>query len=178
MVEPACEPQAARGARDARLRGAAGVIALVAVATLAFADGGFDPTVWGWGALALAWVAAAALLLRERVDLSRLPLVQLAALAAFAVWTGLSAAWSDSVTLTLEEARRPLLYVAAASALAFTAGPTAAWLVAGVAAAGAVVCAWNLASHRWPDVGSLGQQASLENLLVVAPGRASGAAIP
>ena len=97
MVERPREPEAAPGARDARLRGAAGVIALVAVATLAFADGGFDPTVWGWGALALAWVAAAALLFRERVDLSRLPLVQLAALAAFAVWTGLSAAWSDSV---------------------------------------------------------------------------------
>lgn len=152
MVERAGEPQAALGARDADLRGAAGLVAFVAVGALAFADGGFEATAWGWAALGLAWAAAAALLLRGEVVVSRLELVLLAALTAFAAWTVLSVAWSESEALTLEEAKRPLVYVAGAAAFVLWAERrSTVELAAGVAAAGALVCAWNLAARRWPE---------------------------
>jgi hypothetical protein len=152
VVERAGEPQAALGARHANLRGAAGLVAFVAVAALAFAEGGYEPTAWGWAALGLAWAGAAALLLRPEVAVSRLELVVLGTLGAFSAWTAFTAVWSESATLTLEEAKRPLVYLAGAAAFELWSGRHAtAELAAGVAAAGALVCAWNLASHRWPD---------------------------
>jgi O-antigen ligase len=152
VVERAREPQAALGARDAHLRGAAGFVAFAAVAALAFAEGGFEPTAWGWAALGLAWAAAAALLIRRDVGISQLEVVQLVALAAFAGWTVLSVVWSESVPLTLEEAKRPLVYVAGIAAIVLWARRrSTAEISAGVAAAGALVCTWNLASRRWPE---------------------------
>jgi O-antigen ligase len=152
VVERARQPETALRARHAHLKGAAGLVALGAVGALAFAEGGFEPTTWGWSALLLLWASATALLVRHEVGVSRLELAQLGALAALSAWTALSAVWSESLTLTLEEAKRPLLYLAGAGALALWAGRRPlVEVAAGVAAAGALVCGWNLAARRWPD---------------------------
>jgi O-antigen ligase len=152
VVEPACEPQAALGAGDAHLSLAPGLVAGAAVGLLALADGGFHPPAWGWATLGLLWAAAAALLVRRRVAISRLELASLAALAALWAWTALSAVWSASAPLTLEEAKRPPVYLAGLAALlVWAARRSVPALVAGVASAGTFVCAWNLAARRWPD---------------------------
>jgi O-antigen ligase len=152
MVERTREPQAALGARHPYLISAPGVVAGAAVGLLALADGGFYPSAWGWAALGLVWAGAAALLVRRRVELSRLELAALGALAALWGWTAISAAWSVSACLTLEEAKRPLVYLAGLAALLLWAGRRSVpALVAGVAAAGAFVCAWNLVARRWPE---------------------------
>ena len=71
-------------------------IALAAGATVGFSDGGYFPTDWGWSSLALLWVAAIALVVRDRLPLGRLEAAMLASLGAFIGWMALSAAWSTS----------------------------------------------------------------------------------
>ena len=152
MVERAGEPQAAFGARHAALGVAPGLVAFAAVGLLALADGGFHPPAWGWATLGLLWAAAAALLVRRRVELSGVELAVVGALAALWAWTAFSAVWSASFALTLEEAKRPPVYLAGMAALLVWAGRRSVpALAAGVAAAGTFVCTWNLAARRWPD---------------------------
>jgi O-antigen ligase len=91
-------------------------------------------------------VAAAGLLLRDRVALGRLEVVALGAAAALTAWIACSLAWTASVPLTaleLQHSLVPLTGLAAALAL------PAAWalgLPAGVATAAFAVSAWNLAA--------------------------------
>lgn len=131
---------------------APGLVAFAIVAGLAFANGGYFPTSWGWASLAAAWAAGIALVLRERVELGRPELLVLSALAAFAAWTALSASWSSSSTASLLEAERMLVYVTAVGALLLAArrGSTQA-LLAGVAAAATAACGYALATRLAPD---------------------------
>jgi hypothetical protein len=148
-MERAREPKAAGGVRHASLSAAApGAVALLAVAALGAADGGYFPQSWGWAALGLLWVAVAALLLRPQLSLSRREVAFLALLAVLVAWTALSAAWSSSVPLSLLDAQRDLVYLAGAAALVLAGSrASASWLAAGVLAAAVALAAANLVAR-------------------------------
>lgn len=160
-MERTSQPQAARSARDA----AVAAVAALAVGGLAAADGGFFPHSWGWASLGLAWAGAAALLLRERVELGRAELAVLALLAAFAAWALLSALWTESVPLTALEVERTLLYVLALAAFLLL-GPSRG-LTAGVVLAAGAIAVWNLAAGEAEPVGYTNGLALLAALAIV-----------
>jgi O-antigen ligase len=118
------------------------LLTLLAVGGLAFANGGHEPPSWGWAALGLAWTAAAAVVLRDVREISRLALAALAALAGLVAWAALSASWSLSVPLSVLDAQRLLVPLAALAA--FVALRAGAGALAGVAAAATLASAWNL----------------------------------
>ncbi|MEX0673850.1 MAG: hypothetical protein WD067_03690, partial [Gaiellaceae bacterium] len=146
-MERTSQPQAAGRASDA----AVAAVAALAVGGLAAADGGYFPHSWGWASLGLAWAGAAALVLRERVELGRAELAVLALLGAFAGWTLLSALWTESVPLTALEAERALLYVLGLAAFLLL-GPSRG-LTAGVVVAVGAIAVWNLAAGDAEPVG-------------------------
>ncbi|HSO02318.1 MAG TPA: O-antigen ligase family protein, partial [Gaiellaceae bacterium] len=151
-------------------RGAPFLLALLAVGGLAFANGGHDPTAWGWAAIGLAWAAAAALVLRDVRQATRLELLALGALAALACWAALSAWWSLSVPLSLLDAQRLLVPVAALAAFVALRGGRAA--LAGVAAAATLASAWNLVTRvgAGPDTGADAQPLGYGNGVAILAG--------
>jgi len=151
-------------------RGAPFLLALLAVGGLAFANGGYDPTAWGWAAIGLAWAAAAALVLRDVREATRLELLALGALAALACWAALSAWWSLSVPLSLLDAQRLLVPVAALAAFVALRGGRAA--LAGVASAATLASAWNLVTRvgAGPDTGADAQPLGYGNGVAILAG--------
>ncbi|MGZ4353264.1 MAG: hypothetical protein ACXVZ4_06945, partial [Gaiellaceae bacterium] len=135
----------------------AALLAFGSVLGLAAASGGYFPQSWGWAALALAWVAALAHLVGSPRRPSRLELGFLGGLLAFAAWTGLSAAWSQSVPATVLEVERDAVYLAGVAAALVLARRG---IEDGVLAAAVVVCAWNLVTrvhgydHSVPGAGA------------------------
>lgn len=88
------------------------------------------------------------------------------ALALLAVWTLVSASWSQSPGRALVEYDRVLLYLLAYLVLG-ALGRSAArlrWLVRGVAAGAFVVCAAGLATRLAPDVWSIGSMVAPDRL--------------
>ncbi|MGI8421758.1 MAG: hypothetical protein ACR2MU_05805 [Gaiellaceae bacterium] len=125
---------------------AAGALALILA--LAFSNGGYGATAWGWSSAALAWTALLALVLGAKLRPGRAGLVALAALAAFVGWTALSAVWSQSVPQTALAVELGLVYLAGLAALLLVASPGAfPALVAAGAVAATVVAAAGLI-HR------------------------------
>ena len=115
---------------------------------VAFADGGFFHDTWVWITLALSSVAWIALALRDEIVLGRLDVVCLAALASFAGWVALSAAWSPTPEESLREGQRTLMYVAAFLAFLLVVDrDRIREHLAGIAAAAAVVAAFSLADR-------------------------------
>jgi hypothetical protein len=94
-----------------------GVGAGLGLALVSFANGGYFPTAWAWGALIALTVIAAFLVLGNAVRPSSLSLVSLGGLTAFAVWTWLALLWSDVASATVLEGLRMLLYVSVLAAL-------------------------------------------------------------
>ncbi len=92
-------------------------LAFFVVLTLAFFDGGYWPTAWGWGGVALAWTAMLALVLREAPRLGRLELALVAAFALFVSWVLLSALWSESAGRSVLEGQRAVLFLGGVTAL-------------------------------------------------------------
>jgi transcriptional regulator with XRE-family HTH domain len=88
-----------------------------AIAGTAAAQGAYFPTSWGWAALSFSFVAAIALVLSQRVELTWFEIAFLGLLAAFAGWIALSIVWSTGVSGTVEEVERVLVY--ASGSLAF-----------------------------------------------------------
>jgi O-antigen ligase len=84
---------------------------------IASADGGFFPTSWRWSTLLFVALAGIALLLPERIELTRPEIATLGALATLSAWIGLSALWSTDSSLSVLELERSLMYVAAVAAL-------------------------------------------------------------
>jgi O-Antigen ligase len=119
-VSPASTQSAAGGRRLGLDRLEIGVVAVAltaAVAGTAAAQGGYFPTSWGWTALAFAFVAAVAVIVLDRVELSRIELVYLGLVGVFVGWIALSIAWSTGVSATVAEVERALVY--ATGVLAF-----------------------------------------------------------
>lgn len=142
---------------DGRVR--AGVVPALAgsaaVVGLASADGGYFPPTWGWAAVGFVLVAAASVLVRDRVALGRLEWTMLTALVALTLWTALSAAWSPSVAQPIREAERSALYaVAILAVLLITPVRSAGALPGGLLAGIAAVSAYALATRLLP--GALG----------------------
>ena len=101
-------------------RSAACALGFGAVVLLAFSDGGYYASTWGWAGLALGAVAGIQLLLRRASVPTTLGLVSLAALATLGGWMLLSASWGVDGTEATREAERCALYVVALAALLAT----------------------------------------------------------
>ena len=128
-----------------------GLGAFALVAGVSFDRGGYFPGPWGWTILGAAWAVGLALLGRSRPELSRPAIATAVLLAAFTAWTGLSAAWSLSVTQTALETQRVAVYASAFLAAALWARSSAASLLTGVWAAIVLVCGWALLTRLVPD---------------------------
>ena len=117
-IAPRVPAEASRAAvaRLVTTGAAVGLTACLAVGGLAFADGGYFPVSWGWSALPLLAVVAAALAIGVAVELSVLDGLFLGALAGLAGWTALSLLWTGSVPRTVLECERVLVYLGAAVA--------------------------------------------------------------
>src|SRR2546421_6868960 len=102
------------GVVSARIRAADWPLTAIVIAigaAVAFDNGGYFPTAWGWSSAALFWVAASALFLRRRLSFGRPEVPIVAALAGFVGWAALSSTWSTSVERSIAEAQRGLVYV-------------------------------------------------------------------
>jgi len=113
--------------------------------------GGYWPTSWGWAAIALAWVAALALVLRA-ARIGGVEIVFVLALAGLTAWTAISLLWTSSTTQTMLSGERLLVYLLAATAVAGalrSAGYRS--LLWGVWAGATVDCAYGLATRLLPD---------------------------
>lgn len=159
------------GSLDGATGLALGAAAAALVGGLGAANGGYFPTSWGVPAVAAAVVAATVLLRRPAPAPGPLERLWLAALAAFAGWTALAAAWTDSVPRTVLELQRLLLYVVVVGALVVLGTRrSAAWIAGGVVGAAAVVSIWNLAvraTGTGPNRGDIARPLGYENGLAV-----------
>jgi hypothetical protein len=115
------------------------LVSAAAVVALAFDQGGFAPDAWRWGALAL-FAGAGLLWLWTPVELTRRAAVMPALIAAFGIWSLISAMWSLDAHVSVLDAQRTLLYLAAACCFAL-AGPG---LAAGVVGGTMIVAVWAL----------------------------------
>src|SRR5207249_8242707 len=91
--------------------------AFAPVVGLAGAQGGYFPSAWGWATVPLLWVAALALVLRERVRLSGSERAFLGLLVALTLWILASATWSVALAPSILESERGLLYLAGVAAV-------------------------------------------------------------
>ena len=118
---------------------AGAALGFAAVVLFAFRDGGYDdPASWRAATVALLAVAGLAFVLRPPARPSRLALLMLLGLAAFAGWTALSALWSSDPDASLVEAQRAVLYLALVAAALAVGG----WLLAGTVGGIGLVCAY------------------------------------
>jgi hypothetical protein len=121
------------------------LLGAAAVAVPASQGGAYFPPTWGWSAFGLLLAAALALAFRTQIEVSVLQWTLLAGIGSVLLWTGVSAAWSDSVPRTAEEAQRTLIYVAAITAVTFVVSvENVAYLLGGVLAAVVGVSAYAL----------------------------------
>src|SRR5437879_327240 len=93
------------------------LLAFLPVLGLAFAQGGYFPTSWGWASVPLLWSAALALIVRSQVRLSDLERVYLIAIVALTCWIALSTLWSVAPAASIVETERALVYVAGVAAV-------------------------------------------------------------
>jgi hypothetical protein len=122
------------------------------IAALAFANGGYGTTSWGWSALALLWVAGLVLLLVTDLRLEALDVTALLGLTGLFGWTLLSNFWTFSATRTMLEGQRAIVYAAGFGALLLL-GRRASYraLLAGACAATVLVCTYSVVTRLFPD---------------------------
>src|SRR3954468_17483342 len=133
-----------------------GVVVSLSAFALVFglgaSQGGYFATSWGWATLALCWAAMVGLVVRAEIRWGGLELAASASLLAFAFWTGLSTAWTQSMSRSVLEAERALLYVTGLIAVFVlvrrkTLGP----LLGGTLAAIVGLCSYALATRLFPE---------------------------
>src|SRR5947207_10294610 len=126
--------------------------AFAPVVGLAGAQGGYFPSAWGWATFPLLWVAALALVLRERVRLSGSERAFLGLLVALTAWILLSATWSAASASSILEAQRGLLYVAGVAAVLVVArSRDIPRVLGGLLAAICAIAIFSLATRLFPD---------------------------
>jgi O-antigen ligase/polysaccharide polymerase Wzy-like membrane protein/tetratricopeptide repeat protein len=126
--------------------------ACISIGTFGFANGGYFPVSWGWGALALLLLAALVLAAGVPAELAVLDVVFLGALAGLAGWIALSLLWSTSVPLTVQEVERVLVYLAAGVAgVLLVRRRSVASLMVGVWFGLAVITTYALLTRLFPD---------------------------
>src|SRR6476659_1230319 len=89
---------------------APGAFAGVLVFGLAWFDGGFYAPAWGVVSLGLLGVCGCAIVLSERLYLSRLALASIGGLFGLAVWTLMSGLWTSDLTKTVRDAELAFVY--------------------------------------------------------------------
>ena len=123
---------------------------------LSFNGGGFFPNTQAFVALVLAIALMLRVALAEEpfAGFSRPLALAAGALALYAIWTLLSASWSDATARALLEFNRALLYLLALVLFGSLARSAAdfRWMVRGVAVAIVVVAACGLVTRVLPDV--------------------------
>jgi O-antigen ligase len=130
------------------------LLPLVLVGGVAFDNGGYDATTWGWATL-LPLVVIGLLLVSGRGRRpGSLGLGFLAVLAALVAWTAISVAWSLAVSQSVLEAERGLVYLAAAAAFLAFEREDVESLLLGLVAAIAIVCVWALCLRAFGGAGS------------------------
>jgi O-antigen ligase len=131
---------------------AIGAGAALTLAVIAFSNGGYFPTAWGWGALVALCLVAVYLVVGEPVRPGVPALVLLGGLAGLAGWTWLSLTWSEDVSSSALEGQRMLLYVAAAGAfILIVRRRTVPHVLAGALAAVVSAAGYGLASRLFPE---------------------------
>jgi hypothetical protein len=131
---------------------AAALAAFAPVVGLAGAQGGYFPSAWGWATFPLFWLAALALVLRERIRLSGSERTYVGLLIAVTLWTLLSATWSVASAASILESQRGLLYVAGvAAALLVSRSRDVPRLLGGLLAAICAIAFFSLATRLLPD---------------------------
>ena len=126
--------------------------ALGFITALAADDGGYFPTAWNTGAVALLWTTALLVLLPTRPRLATLDLVFLGALAGLVAWIGLSIAWSIDQGQSVLELQRAVLYLAAAATLLLVARRRLVGaLVGGALTAIVLISGYGLATRLFPE---------------------------
>jgi hypothetical protein len=129
-----------------------GALGLAPVTGLAAAQGGYFPTSWGWATIALVWLSATTIAL-SRAAPGPAQVSFVAAWAALALWTGLSALWTIDVPQTMLEFERILLYAAAVVAVAQLPGARAGrHLLAGLVCGIGAISLFSLATRLFPDL--------------------------
>ena len=119
---------------------------------VAWANGGYFPTSWGWASLAFLVAAVAVLAAPGRIAVARPERVFLGAVAGLVGWTALSVVWSASVPSTVAEVERTLVYLAAALALVLAVRRDAvARVLGGVLAGITAVALYGLATRLFPE---------------------------
>jgi O-antigen ligase len=127
----------------------------VPVLWLAFGQGGYFATAWGWAAVGFLWVAAIALVLRRTMSAGWLDVLFVGGLAALATWMLVSSAWSVAPSESVLDAQRALVYVAAGAALVIVADRRSVdALLGGLLAAVVLVCAYALTTRLFPEFDS------------------------
>ena len=126
----------------------AALLGFAVLASVGFADGGVLPRTWRLATLALSAIAAAALLARPRIALTRLEWATVASLTAFAGWVALSAAWSGQPSTSLLQAERSAVYAVGMLAVLLVVERAAVpHLLGGMAAGITAVCAFGLGQY-------------------------------
>ena len=148
-------PTSAAVALTARLelgRAALAVAVGLGLAAIGFANGGYFPTAWGWGALVVLTVVAAYFVVGEATRPSRLAMVSLTALAAFGAWTWLALLWTHNTAATVLEGQRLLLYAGALAALVLLVRrATLTLALAATLAAVVIVSGYGLLTRLFPE---------------------------
>jgi O-Antigen ligase/Tetratricopeptide repeat len=128
---------------------ALGALTVVASAT---PQGAYFPTSWGWAALALGWIAALAVVLRERLSFGEFESYMLVSIGLFVVWVALSSLWSASVPATVSEVERDIVYpLGLLAALTVVGKGRATQLLAGTSVGIVLVCTYSLATRLLPE---------------------------
>jgi tetratricopeptide (TPR) repeat protein len=140
---------------------AAGV-GLIGVVGVASASGGYFQTSWGWSALAMAWAAALAFLLRSEHDFGWLDAAYLGLVGLFVGWIWLSATWSQAAPKSILEGERGLVALTGVAAgLAIVSRRSVPHLLGAVAGGISLIAAYALATRLFPDkVGTFDSVAS------------------
>ncbi len=123
---------------------------MLMVAGLALANGGSEPTQWGWATLLLLWAGTTGVLL-SRLDLAWFDVVFLGGLVALLGWVAASLLWTNDVSHTLDEIQRVAVYPAAGlAAVGLGSRRGLPQITAGVWAGGTIACSWALATRLLP----------------------------
>jgi hypothetical protein len=128
------------------------IVTLGMTTALAFVNGGYDATSWGWSAVALLWVAGLVIALSADMQLSRLEVAALLGFTGVLTWTLLSNLWTLSPTRSVLDGERALVYVSGLVTLLLIGRRTNyGTLLVGVWAATALVCAYSLLTRLFPN---------------------------
>jgi len=128
-----------------------GGFVVLTVGALGLMHGGYFSTSWGWVGLACLWITLVALLISNRLQLGRPELALLGFLAAFLLWSALSATWSIASPAAIRELERGVLLLSALSAAMLLARRHMRPVLGGVLGGITVACGYGLATRLFPS---------------------------